>query len=78
MQLIKLMISLVNQLFFTDVKMQSINLLKQFLKKIIIVKKITKKYFNKNLVMSVEDKKDFNQVIDVGYVINYLLMKIKK
>ena len=72
------MISLVNQLFFTDVKMQSINLLKQFLKKIIIVKKITKKYFNKNLVMSVEDKKDFNQVIDVGYVINYLLMKIKK
>ena len=72
------MISLVNQLFFTDVKMQSINILKQFLKKIIIVKKITKKYFNKNLVMSVEDKKDFNQVIDVGYVINYLLMKIKK
>ena len=72
------MISLVNQLFFTDVKMQSINLLKQFLKKIIIVKKITKKYFNKNLVMSVEDKKDFNQVIDVGYVINYLLMRIKK
>ena len=72
------MISLVNQLFFTDVKMQSINLLKQFLKKIIIVKKITKKYFNKNLVMSVEDKKDFDQVIDVGYVINYLLMKIKK
>ena len=72
------MISLVNQLFFTDVKMQSINLLKQVLKKIIIVKKITKKYFNKNLVMSVEDKKDFNQVIDVGYVINYLLMKIKK
>ena len=78
MQFIKLMIILVNQLFFTEVKMQSINLLKQFLKKIIIVKKITKKYFNKNLVMSVEDKKDFNQVIDVGYVINYLLMRIKK
>ena len=35
-------------------------------------------HFNKNLVMSAEDEKHFNQGISVGYVINYLLMKIKK
>ena len=40
--------------------------------------KIMKKYFNKNLIMSEEDEKHFNQVINVGYVINYLQMKIKK
>ena len=36
-----------------------------------------KEHFNKNFIMSEEDEKDFNQVIRVGYVINFLLMKIK-
>ena len=38
-KLFVLMINLVNQLFFTEEKMQSIDLLKQFLKKQIMVKK---------------------------------------
>ena len=41
----------------------------------IIAKKKLKKCFHKNLVMSEENKKDFNQVINVGYAINYLLQK---
>ena len=38
-KLFVLMINLVNQLFFTEEKMQSINLLKQFLKSMIIAKR---------------------------------------
>ena len=38
-----LMINLVNQLFFTEEKMQSINLLKKFLKGMTIAKKKEKK-----------------------------------
>ena len=55
------MIDLVNQWFFREEKMQSINLLKQFLKKMNITKKKKKKRqpFNKNLVMSVEDERRF-------------------
>ena len=41
--------------------MQPINLLKQFLKSMIIAKKIIKKHFKKNLVMSEEDEKNGNQ-----------------
>ena len=37
-------------------------------------KKLIKKLFNKNLLMSVEDEKNFN----AGYVINYLLLEIVK
>ena len=37
------------------------------------LKKVTKNYFNKDLVMFVEDKKSLNQVIHAGYVINCLL-----
>ena len=48
-KLFVLMTNLVNQLFFTEEKMQSIDLLKQFLKSMIIAKKIIKKHFNKNL-----------------------------
>ena len=51
------MINLANQL--SEGKMQSINLLKHFLKNMIIAKKVIKKYFNKNLVMSVEDERRF-------------------
>ena len=39
--------------------MQSISLLKPFLKNMIIAKKSDKKHFNKNLVMSVEDERRF-------------------
>ena len=35
------------------------DLLKQFLKSMIIVKKMIKKHFNKNLIMSVEDEEKF-------------------
>ena len=52
------MINLVSQLFFTEEKMQSIDVIKQFLESIIIAKKM-KKYFKKNLVMSLEDEERF-------------------
>ena len=52
------MINLVSQLFFTEEKMQSIDVIKQFLQSMIIAKKM-KKYFKKNLVMSVEDEERF-------------------
>ena len=40
-------------------KMQFIDKLKQFLKSIIVVKKIIKKHFNKNLIMPAEEKERF-------------------
>ena len=52
------MINLVSQLFFTEEKMQSIDAIKQFLESMIIAKKM-RKYFKKNLVMSVEDEERF-------------------
>ena len=54
-KLIVLMINLANQFFFTKEKMLPINLLKRFLKSMIIAKKIIKKHFNKNIVMFEED-----------------------
>ena len=54
-----LMVNLINQLFFKEEKMQSIDLLKQFLKKVIIAEKVIKKHFIKNLVMSAEDEQKF-------------------
>ena len=50
------MVDLVNQLFFTVVKMLLINLLKQFLKSMNTVKEIMKKHFNKNLIMSEKEE----------------------
>ena len=41
-------------------------------------KKMMKKYFNKNIVMSIEDEKTLNQVINARYVINCLLHEIIK
>ena len=52
--------------------------IERILEKYVCCKKVMNEHFNKNLVMSVEDEKYFNQEISVGYVINYLLMKIKK
>ena len=54
-----LMINLVKQLFFIEEKMQSRDLLKQFWTRMIIGKKVIKKYFKRNLVMSAEDKQRF-------------------
>ena len=53
------MINLVNQLFFAEEEIQSIKLLKKFLKSMIIVKKIIKKRFNKNVVVSAENEERF-------------------
>ena len=58
-KLFALMINLVHKLFFTKEKMQSLNLLKQFLKNIIIANKLTKNHLNKNLVLSSEDEQRF-------------------
>ena len=52
---------LVNQLLFTEVKMLLMNLLEQFLKNISTAKKIMKKHFNKNLIMSEEKEHLFQQ-----------------
>ena len=62
-----LLINLVNELFFTEEKMQPINLLKIFL----IIVKMMKKHFNKNLVMSAEVR--FQSSNKCWYVINYLM-----
>ena len=54
--------------------MWSIDLLKQFLKKNMIIAK--KKIFLKK--SNVCEEEDFNKVINVGYAINYLLKKTNK
>ena len=54
-KLLALMINLVNQLFLTEEKMWSRDLLKQLLKSMIIAK-IDKKHFNKNLVLYESDE----------------------
>ena len=56
-----LMIDLLSQLLFTEVKMQLMNLFKQFLQSLNIVKKIINKDFNKNLIMSEEEQHLFHQ-----------------
>ena len=57
-KLFVLIINLARQLFFTEEKMLLTDLLKQFLKSIIIVK-IIKNHFNKNLIMSAEEGERF-------------------
>ena len=41
-------------------------------------KKVMKKYFNKNLIMSKEEKNYFNQVTFAGFVKYLLMMRMKK
>ena len=53
------MINLLSQYLLLEVKMLPMNLLKQFLKRISIVKKIMKKYFSKNLIMSEKEEEQF-------------------
>ena len=47
-----LIVNLVNQLLYIEVKILLINLLKQFLKSMNTVEKQKKKHFNKNLIMT--------------------------
>ena len=60
-KLFVLMISLLSHLLFIEVKMQLINLLKQFLRSINIAKKVINKHFNKNLIMNKEEEHLFQQ-----------------
>ena len=73
-KLFVVIIDLAKKLFFTEEKMLLRDLLKQFLKSMIIVKKVIKKHFNKNF-MSAEEEKRFqltnscwicNKLFDVG------------
>ena len=54
-------------------KMLFIGSLNQFLKSMIIVKKLCKKHFNKNLIMSAEE-----EIIVARYVINYFMLEMIK
>ena len=59
-----LTMNLVNRLLFIEAKMLLMNLLKQFLKNIVLQKnneKIMKKHFHKNLIMSEEEEYLFQQ-----------------
>ena len=67
------MINLARQLFFTEEKMKSINLLKQLLKKTSTGKMI------KSILIKIQKIKEaLNQVIKAGYVMNCLLQEITK
>ena len=72
-----LMINLVFQLFFTAEKMGFVDSMKHFWKSMIIAKKVMKKYFDKNLVMSEKKKMNryFIQVRNAGYVTNYVIQE---
>ena len=61
LKLFALIIDLVNQLLFTEMKMLFMTLLKQFLKNISTVKKVMKEHFNKNLIMSEKEEHLFQQ-----------------
>ena len=54
-----LIMNLAKKLFFTEKKMLLTDSLKQFLKSMIIVKKVIKKHFNKNLTMFAKEKEKF-------------------
>ena len=55
-KLFVLMIDLVNRFLFLEVKMLLMDLLTQFLRSINTTKKVMKKYFNENLIMSEKEK----------------------
>ena len=60
-KLFALMIGLLSQLLFIEVKMLLMNLLKQFFRSINIAKNIRNKHFNKNLIMSEKEEHLFQQ-----------------
>ena len=69
-KLFVLIIDLTKKLFFTEEKLLLRDLLKQFLKSMIIVKKVIKKHFNKNF-MSAEEEERF-QLINSCWICNKL------
>ena len=68
-----LIINLARKLFFTEVKILLRDLLKQFLKRMIIVKKMIKKHFNENLIMSAEELERF-QLSNSCWICDIFLM----
>ena len=58
-KLLVLVINSVKKLFFTQEEMLFTGSLKQFLKSMIIVKKMMKKHFNRNIIMSAEEEERF-------------------
>ena len=60
-KLFALMIGLLSQLLFIEVKILLMNLLKQFFRSINIAKNIRNKHFNKNLIMSEKEEHLFQQ-----------------
>ena len=69
-----LIINLASQLFFTGVKMQLIISLKWCLKSLGTVKKVMKKYFNKNVIMT--ENKEENFFDQMWYVICWICEKL--
>ena len=67
-----LIMNLARKLFFTEKKMLFTVLLKQFLKSMIIVKKVMKKHFNKNLTMSAEEEEERFQLSNSCWICDKL------
>ena len=64
------MIDLASQYFFTEEKNAVNRFIKTILEEYDYYKKVTKKHFNKNFVMSEKMNRNFSQVIHAGYAIN--------
>ena len=72
------MIDLASQYFFTEEKNAVNRFIKTILEEYDYYKKVTKKDFNKNFVMSEKMKRNVSQVINAGYAINCLMYEIIK
>ena len=70
---IALMIDLVNRLLFLGVKTLLMNLLKQFLRSINTVKKVMKKHFNKNLIITEEQEEEEYQSSNTCWICKKLI-----
>ena len=73
-----LMIDLVSQYFFAEEKNAANRFIKTILEEYDYYKKVTKKDFNKNFVMSEKMKRKVSQVINAGYAINCFMYEIIK
>ena len=70
------MIALVSQLLLLEVKNAAYEFIKTILEEYKYCKKIMKKHFNKNLIMTEEEH--FKIVVIVGFVKSLLIMMMKK
>ena len=70
------MIDLLSKLLLTEVKMQLMNVLKQILKEYKYCRKVMNKHFNRNLIMTEEEKNLFQHLFI--YVKTLLIMMKKK